>query len=98
MEALVAASVAALTIYDMCKALERGIEITDLHAGEEVRRPQRRLRPPREACEAMTPMKDVKVLVVDDNALILDLLMKGLCAALRRARCRRWRRCAAAHC
>jgi cyclic pyranopterin phosphate synthase len=30
MEALVAASVAALTIYDMCKALERGIEITEL--------------------------------------------------------------------
>ncbi len=26
----------------------------------------------------MTPMNDVKVLVVDDNALILDLLMKGL--------------------
>jgi cyclic pyranopterin monophosphate synthase len=31
MEALVAASVAALTIYDMCKALERGIAITDLY-------------------------------------------------------------------
>jgi cyclic pyranopterin phosphate synthase len=31
MEALVAASVAGLTIYDMCKALERGIEITDVH-------------------------------------------------------------------
>jgi cyclic pyranopterin monophosphate synthase len=31
MEALVGASVAALTIYDMCKALERGIEITELH-------------------------------------------------------------------
>ena len=33
----------------------------------------------------MTPIKDVKVLVVDDNALILDLLMKGLaphCEAL----------------
>lgn len=30
MEALVAASVAALTIYDMCKAVERGITITDL--------------------------------------------------------------------
>ena len=28
MEALVAASVAALTVYDMCKALERGMEIT----------------------------------------------------------------------
>jgi len=26
----------------------------------------------------MTPIKDVKVLVVDDNALVLDLLMKGL--------------------
>ncbi|MGH9705981.1 MAG: response regulator, partial [Candidatus Acidiferrales bacterium] len=26
----------------------------------------------------MTPLKDVRVLVVDDNALILDLLMKGL--------------------
>ena len=26
----------------------------------------------------MAPMKDVKVLVVDDNALVLDLLMKGL--------------------
>jgi cyclic pyranopterin monophosphate synthase len=30
MEALTAASVAALTIYDMCKALERGMEITKL--------------------------------------------------------------------
>jgi cyclic pyranopterin monophosphate synthase len=28
MEALVAASVAALTVYDMCKAIDRGIEIT----------------------------------------------------------------------
>jgi cyclic pyranopterin monophosphate synthase len=31
MEALTAASVAALTIYDMCKALERGIAIERLH-------------------------------------------------------------------
>jgi cyclic pyranopterin phosphate synthase len=30
MEALVAASVAALTVYDMCKALDKGIEITDV--------------------------------------------------------------------
>jgi cyclic pyranopterin phosphate synthase len=30
MEALVAASVAALTIYDMCKALEKGIVLTDV--------------------------------------------------------------------
>jgi cyclic pyranopterin phosphate synthase len=27
MEAMVAASVAALTVYDMCKALDKGIEI-----------------------------------------------------------------------
>jgi cyclic pyranopterin monophosphate synthase len=31
MEALTAASVAALTIYDMCKALDKSIEITGLH-------------------------------------------------------------------
>jgi indole-3-glycerol phosphate synthase len=30
MEALTAASIAALTIYDMCKAIDRGITITDL--------------------------------------------------------------------
>jgi len=31
MEALTAASVAALTIYDMCKAVQKDMEITDLH-------------------------------------------------------------------
>ncbi len=30
MEAMVACSVAALTVYDMCKAVEKGIKITDL--------------------------------------------------------------------
>jgi cyclic pyranopterin monophosphate synthase len=30
MEAMVAASVAALTVYDMCKALDKGIEIRDI--------------------------------------------------------------------
>jgi cyclic pyranopterin phosphate synthase len=30
MEALVAASVAALTIYDMCKAIDKGIEIREI--------------------------------------------------------------------
>jgi cyclic pyranopterin phosphate synthase len=30
MEALTAASIAALTIYDMCKAVDRGMEITGL--------------------------------------------------------------------
>jgi cyclic pyranopterin phosphate synthase len=31
MEALVAAACAALTVYDMCKALDKGIEITRVH-------------------------------------------------------------------
>ena len=31
MEALTAVSVAALTVYDMCKAVQRDIEITDIH-------------------------------------------------------------------
>ena len=30
MEALVAASVAALTVYDMCKAADKGIEIREI--------------------------------------------------------------------
>jgi cyclic pyranopterin phosphate synthase len=34
MEALTAASVAALTIYDMCKAVEKGITITDVRLEE----------------------------------------------------------------
>jgi cyclic pyranopterin monophosphate synthase len=34
MEALVAAGVAALTIYDMCKALEKGMEIGELYLVE----------------------------------------------------------------
>jgi cyclic pyranopterin phosphate synthase len=31
MEALTAVSVAALTVYDMCKAVDRGMRITDIH-------------------------------------------------------------------
>ena len=31
MEALVAVTCAALTVYDMCKALDKGIEISDIH-------------------------------------------------------------------
>jgi cyclic pyranopterin phosphate synthase len=30
MEALVAVSIAALTVYDMCKALDKGIEIQEI--------------------------------------------------------------------
>ena len=31
MEALTAANVAALTVYDMCKAIDKGMQINDLH-------------------------------------------------------------------
>ena len=34
MEALTAAAVAALTVYDMCKGVDRGIRITELHLQE----------------------------------------------------------------
>jgi cyclic pyranopterin phosphate synthase len=34
MEALVAVSAAALTVYDMCKALDKGMEITDIYLVE----------------------------------------------------------------
>ncbi len=34
MEAMIAASTAALTIYDMCKAIDRGMEVVGLHLVE----------------------------------------------------------------
>jgi cyclic pyranopterin phosphate synthase len=34
MEALVAVTAAALTVYDMCKALDKGTEITDIYLVE----------------------------------------------------------------
>ncbi len=34
MEALVAVSAAALTVYDMCKALDKGMEIIDIYLVE----------------------------------------------------------------
>jgi cyclic pyranopterin phosphate synthase len=52
MEALVAVSCAALTVYDMCKALDKGIEITRVHllektggkSGDYMRNTQRKKR------------------------------------------------------
>jgi cyclic pyranopterin phosphate synthase len=34
MEALTAVQVALLTIYDMCKAVDRGMTMTDVHLAE----------------------------------------------------------------
>ena len=38
MEALTAASVACLTVYDMCKAVDRGMEIADVAPAATARR------------------------------------------------------------
>ncbi len=43
MEALVAASVSALTVYDMCKALDKGIEIREIVLEQQIRGQERRL-------------------------------------------------------
>ena len=45
MEAMTAASVAALTVYDMVKGVERGVEIRGRAAGLEDRRQERRVAP-----------------------------------------------------
>src|SRR5260370_33186220 len=55
MEALVAVTAAALTVYDMCKALDKGMEITDIcllektggKSGDFRRAAQRRTKKPR---------------------------------------------------
>ena len=39
MEALVAASVAALTVYDMAKAIDKGMEVTDVRLVEKSKEP-----------------------------------------------------------
>ena len=45
MEALTAASVAALTVYDMVKGVERGVEIRSVRLRLEDRRQERRVGP-----------------------------------------------------
>ena len=52
MEALTAASVAALTIYDMIKAVDKGAVIESRPSAREVRRQERRLSLRRAAAKA----------------------------------------------
>ena len=92
MEALVAASVAALTVYDMCKALDKGIEIREIvlerksggKSGDYTRRSARRLSP-------VMP-NNVKVLLVDDNPMVLGLLQRRPDSAGQRHHLQRHRR------
>ena len=48
MEALTAVSVAALTVYDMCKALDKGIEIRSIQLERKQRRQEWRVPAPRQ--------------------------------------------------
>ncbi|MGC1685054.1 MAG: cyclic pyranopterin monophosphate synthase MoaC [Candidatus Acidiferrales bacterium] len=57
MEALVAAAVASLTIYDMCKALEGGMEITELFLVEKTGGKSGRYRRPGTARMASKPAR-----------------------------------------
>ena len=78
MEALVAVSAAALTIYDMCKALDKSMEITDIYLLEKTGGKSGPYLP-EDACEAMSAAaKDVRVLVADDNPLVRDLMVHAL--------------------
>jgi cyclic pyranopterin phosphate synthase len=60
MEALTGAVVAAITIYDMCKAVDRGMVIGDIcllektGGKEDYLRPHEKVRPPEDACAAST--------------------------------------------
>ena len=99
MEALVAVSAAALTVYDMCKALDKAMEITDIYLLEKtggksghyrraaalarlrqgaslVDRPSKSQSKP--DCTNELAAKSVRVLVVDDNPLVRDLMGRGL--------------------
>jgi len=81
MEALVAAATAALTIYDMCKALDKGIEISELFllektggkSGDFHRKSHRQDRNKRREATArksfMTSFraKSVRLLIAEDN-------------------------------
>lgn len=46
MEALTGVNVALLTIYDMCKAIDKSMELTDIHLVEKKRRKKRVISKP----------------------------------------------------
>ena len=88
MEALTAVSVACLTIYDMVKAVERGMRIEGIRLVEKQRRQVRPL--PREGAEAMAllPVADALARVLDGA----EPLPARACAADRGGRPRAGRR------
>jgi cyclic pyranopterin phosphate synthase len=94
MEALVAVTAAALTVYDMCKALDKGMEISGVvlvektggKSGDYFRRTSvashhgnnRKKHDPEPGSMSVAGGKTVKLLVADDNPLVRDLVVKGM--------------------
>ena len=94
MEALVAVSAAALTVYDMCKALDKGMEITDIVLVEKIGGKSGHYLRRQEVAVPDEDIRhnDVQVLIVDDNPLIRDLMCRGMeshCAVISVERRRR---------
>src|SRR5213078_2440469 len=81
MEALVAVTAAALTVYDMCKALDKGMEITDSVLVEKTGGKSGDFRPrmaPQARAMTTAGHKTIKLLLAEDNPLVRELIVKGL--------------------
>ena len=79
MEALVAVSVAALTVYDMCKALDKGIEIREKLLDSKRGGKSGDYRTVRKLSPEMA--SNVKILLVDDNPMVMGLLREALASS-----------------
>jgi len=86
MEALVAVTAAALTVYDMCKALDKGMEITDIYlvektggkSGDFVVKASKKARHGPQTMTGAAGKTTVKLLLVEDNPLVLELVFRGI--------------------
>ena len=95
MEALVAVSVSALTIYDMLKARGQRNRDSGDCAGAQERRQERRVSARRNRTVKRFMANNVKLLVVDDNPMVLAMLQQALTPLARGHDCdRRCRRSA----
>ena len=99
MEALVAVAAAALTVYDMCKALDKGMEITEIVLAEKTGGKSGDFHRTIGFVEGQKMSaasgKSVKLLLAEDNPLVRELIVKGLEPYLRGGDGHRRGRCAA---
>ncbi len=75
MEAMVAAAVAALTVYDMCKAAEKGITITGDQADQKERREERSMA--KVVAVNISTVKGVRKHTVPSCRLVIDHGIEG---------------------